>query len=115
MTHGIRPYWQNFIGGEWVDGGDGTRISVTDPATGQPIAEVARGTPADIDRAVASARACFNSRVLRDLRPHKRGDLMLAVARELDACVEEIALLECHDNGKTLAAGRAEVALTSAI
>lgn len=112
MTHGIRPYWQNFIGGEWVDGGDGTRISVTDPATGQPIAEVARGTPADIDRAVAAARACFNSRVLRDLRPHKRGDLMLAVARELDACVEEIALLECHDNGKTLAAGRAEVALT---
>ena len=28
MTHGIRPYWQNFIGGAWVDGGDGTRITV---------------------------------------------------------------------------------------
>ena len=33
MTDGIRPYWKNFIGGEWRDGGDGGRITVTDPAT----------------------------------------------------------------------------------
>ncbi|MES2968744.1 MAG: aldehyde dehydrogenase family protein [Pseudomonadota bacterium] len=112
MATGIRPYWKNYIGGAWVDGGDGGTITVTDPATGLPIAEVARGTPADIDRAVAAARACFNSRVLRDLRPHKRGDLMLAVAHELGQASDEIARVECHDNGKTLAAGRAEVALT---
>lgn len=112
MTGSIRPYWRNFIGGQWVDGGDGTRIAVTDPATDKVIAEVARGTPADIDRAVAAARACFNSRVLRDLRPHRRGDMLLAVARHLGEAADEIALLECHDNGKTLAAGRAEVALT---
>ncbi|MES2843572.1 MAG: aldehyde dehydrogenase family protein [Pseudomonadota bacterium] len=112
MATGIRPYWKNYIGGAWVEGGDGGTITVTDPATGLPIAEVARGTPADIDRAVAAARACFNSRVLRDLRPHKRGDLMLAVAHELGQASDEIARVECHDNGKTLAAGRAEVALT---
>ncbi len=112
MSGGIRPYWRNYIGGAWVDGGDGTRIAVTDPATGEVIAEVARATPTDIDRAVAAARRCFDSRVLRDLRPHRRGDLMLEVARQLDAAVDEIALLECRDNGKTLAAGRAEVALT---
>lgn len=112
MATGIRPYWKNYIGGAWVEGGDGGTITVTDPATGLPIAEVARGTPADIDRAVAAARACFNSRVLRDLRPHKRGDLMLAVAHELGQAIDEIARVECYDNGKTLAAGRAEVALT---
>jgi aldehyde dehydrogenase (NAD+) len=112
MATGIRPYWKNYIGGAWVDGGDGGTITVTDPATGLPLAEVARGTPADIDRAVAAARACFNSRVLRDLRPHKRGDLILAVAHELGQASDEIARVECHDNGKTLAAGRAEVVLT---
>lgn len=112
MITGIRPYWQNYIDGAWVDGAEGTRITVTDPATGAPIAEVARAMPADIDRAVAAARRCYESRVLRDLRPHKRGDLMLEVARHLGTLAEEIALLECHDNGKTLAAGRAEVALT---
>ena len=57
MADGIRPYWRNWIGGDWVDGGDGTTIPVTDPATGEVIAEVARGTPADIDRAVRAARA----------------------------------------------------------
>lgn len=112
MAGGIRPYWKNFIGGEWIDGGDGSRITVTDPATTEPIAEVARGTPGDIDRAVAAARACFDTRVLRDVRPHLRGALILEVARQLDAAADEISLLECHDNGKTLAAGRAEVALT---
>jgi acyl-CoA reductase-like NAD-dependent aldehyde dehydrogenase len=37
---------------------------------------------------------------------------MFAVARELAAMTEEIAELECRDNGKTLANGRNEVALT---
>ena len=112
MIAGIRPYWQNYIDGTWVDGAEGTRITVTDPATGNPIAQVARAMPADIDRAVAAARRCFDRRVLRDMRPYLRGDLMMEVARQLEPLADEIALLECHDNGKTLAAGRAEVALT---
>jgi aldehyde dehydrogenase (NAD+) len=112
MANGIRPWWRNWIGGDWVDGGDGTTIPVTDPATGEVIAEVARGTPADIDRAVRAARACFDSRVLRDVRPHRRGDLMLKVAEELGKAADEIAVVECRDNGKTLANGRNEVALT---
>jgi aldehyde dehydrogenase (NAD+)/betaine-aldehyde dehydrogenase len=112
MTQTVRPYWQNYIDGAWVDGGDGTRITITDPALDEPIAEVARGTAADINRAVTAARRCFDSRVLRDLRPHRRGDLMVEVARHLGDLADEIALVECRDNGKTLAAGRAEVALT---
>lgn len=112
MIAGIRPYWQNYIDGTWVDGAEGTRITVTDPATGDPIAQVARAMTADIDRAVAAARRCFDSRVLRDMRPYLRGELMMEIARQLVPLADEIALLECHDNGKTLAAGRAEVALT---
>jgi aldehyde dehydrogenase (NAD+) len=110
MTDGIRPYWRNWI--RMVDGGDGTTIPVTDPATGEVIAEVARGTSADIDRAVRAARACSDARVLRDVRPHRRGDLMLKVAEELGHAADEIAMVECRDNGKTLANGRNEVALT---
>jgi aldehyde dehydrogenase (NAD+)/betaine-aldehyde dehydrogenase len=112
MTDGIRPYWRNWIGGDWVDGGDGTTIPVTDPATGEVIAEVARGTPSDIDRAVRAARECFDARVLRDVRPHRRGDLMLKVAEELGKAADEVAVVECRDNGKTLANGRNEVTLT---
>jgi len=108
----IRTYWQNFIGGEWVEGATGERITVTDPATAEPIAEVARAVPADVDRAVAAARHCFDSRVLLEMRPSERGELMHRVAARLGGLADEIATVECFDNGKTLAAGRAEVALT---
>lgn len=112
MTLSVRPYWQNFIDGQWMDSADGSRIVVTDPATARPIAEVARALPQDIDKAVAAARKCFDSRILIDMRPALRGELMFEIAAELDLLADEIATVECFDNGKTLAAGRTEVALT---
>ncbi|MCW5731881.1 MAG: aldehyde dehydrogenase family protein [Alphaproteobacteria bacterium] len=108
MTAGIKDYWQNFIGGVWVDGANGARIPVENPATGQVIAEVARASEAEVDRAVAAARACFNARTLIDMRPMARGRMLLEIARHMEAMAEEIALAECLDNGKTLAGGRNE-------
>ncbi|MGQ3074996.1 MAG: aldehyde dehydrogenase family protein [Ferrovibrionaceae bacterium] len=104
----IKRYWQNFIDGAWVDGADGGRIPVEDPARGEVIAEIARATPADVDRAVAAARARFNARTLIDMRPSARGQLLLDIAQAMRAMADDIALVECLDNGKTLAAGRNE-------
>lgn len=112
MTKDIRPYWKNYINGKFVDGATNERITISNPATNEPIAEVARAVPADVDQAVAAARACFESRVLSDMRPHERGDLLFEISRQLDTLVDEIATVECFDNGKTLAAGRGDVALT---
>ena len=44
------------------------RIPVEDPATGKAIAEIARAEPADVDRAVAAARACVRSCSARSSR-----------------------------------------------
>ena len=112
MAIGIKPYWHNYIGGEWVDAAGGETIVVQNPATGEPIAEVARATQPDIDRAVAAARAAFERRVMLDMPPAERGRLMFEVARHLGTMTEEIAEIECLDNGKTLANGRNEVTLT---
>jgi len=43
---------KNFVGGKWVDAVDGGTMEVLNPATGETIAEVPRGTQADVDRAV---------------------------------------------------------------
>ena len=51
----IKPFWQNFINGRYVDGGAG-RLAVTNPADGSLMAEIALANAADIDRAVAAAR-----------------------------------------------------------
>src|SRR5450759_2690373 len=113
MTSKLKTYWQNFIGGEWVDGATGERIAVENPATGEKIADVARAVPADVDRAVAAARRAFDSRTLWEMRPAERGQMMFDVARHLTAMTDEIAVLECVDNGKTLANARNDVALTA--
>src|SRR5579871_119767 len=48
-----------YIDGEWVDPIGRGKWEVVNPATEEPIAEVALGTSADVDRAVAAARAAF--------------------------------------------------------
>ena len=104
----IKKYWRNYINGEWVDAEDGGRIEIENPATGGIIAEVARAQKDDIDRAVAAARACFESRELYNMRPTNRGQLMFDIARHLTEMADEIALAECLDNGKPLAGGKNE-------
>lgn len=108
-----RPYWRNYIDGRWTDGAGGGRIAVENPGTGETIAEVACAGAADVDRAVAAARRVFDSRVLWEMRPAQRGELMMAVADRLMEAVDEVALVECLDNGKTIERGRAEAAMAA--
>ena len=51
----VKPYWQNYIDGAWVDGGAG-RIDVFNPGNGERLAEHALADAADVDRAIAAAR-----------------------------------------------------------
>src|SRR5436305_4115469 len=56
--------YKNFVGGEWVDAVDGGTMDVINPATGEKIAEVPRGTQADVDRAVEAAQEVLPPGVL---------------------------------------------------
>jgi phenylacetaldehyde dehydrogenase len=47
------------IGGRWVDAAEGRTFATIDPATEDAIVEVAHGGAADVDAAVAAARAAF--------------------------------------------------------
>ena len=48
-----------YIDGAWVELPGAPTLSVIDPSSGESIAEVAAGTSADLDRAVAAARRAF--------------------------------------------------------
>lgn len=52
---------QFFINGQWVDPSSRNTIPVINPATEQPIATLAMGGAADVDRAVAAALGAFDS------------------------------------------------------
>lgn len=97
----IAPYWRNWIGGEWSDGGAG-RIDVIDPGTGAHLAEQALANAADVDRAVAAARACHESGALSDLRPVERGRMVQAMGHYLLEHIDTIAPLLTREQGKPL-------------
>ena len=109
MTGEIKRYWQNYIAGERIDGGDGGCIAVENPATLEPLAEIAEATETDIDAAVAAARGCVETRVLIDMKPAKRLQMMLRVAAEIRAVAEEMVTTLCLDSGKRIVDARGEV------
>ena len=102
------------IGGDWVDAASGKTFEVYDPASGKVIANVAQGDSEDIDRAVKTARAAFEtgpwSKMTASERGraiHKLGDLVLEHG-------DELAALEALDNGKPLTVARAaDIPLTA--
>ena len=57
----MKSYLQQYIDGAWVDSEGGTVYKVIDPSTEQPCTEITLGTAADVDTAVAAARAAFES------------------------------------------------------
>ncbi len=101
------------IGGERAEAADGRTFATIDPATGEPICEVAQAGAEDVDRAVAAARAALEG-PLRKVSPSKRAGLMYALAELIKANGEELAELESLDNGKPLASAKGDIAASVA-
>ena len=88
------------IGGNWVDSASGEVLEVEDPAHRRPIAEVPRGGPEDVARAVQAAVDAFPawSRTI----PRERGRLLARIADALEARVEELARTIALETGNAL-------------
>lgn len=91
---------QLVIGGKRVDSSSGETFETVNPATGEVLARVARGNAADIDLAVAAARRAFEDRAWRTLNAYDRGNLLLKLADLIERNADDLAVLECLDNGK---------------
>lgn len=105
-----REYYGSFIDGVEVrESAAGTFMSY-DPATGAELARVQRSDAAIIDHAVDSAARAFPA--WRDLDGAGRARIMVSLADALESNFEQLAYLECIDNGKPLHEARADVQLT---
>jgi acyl-CoA reductase-like NAD-dependent aldehyde dehydrogenase len=90
---------QMFIGGEWTDGASEEGLPVVNPATGDTIAEIPRGTEQDVDRAVQAARTAFDE-VWFDTTPGERSAMLLKLADAVEANADELGRLESENVGK---------------
>jgi acyl-CoA reductase-like NAD-dependent aldehyde dehydrogenase len=95
------------IGGERQPAGDGRTFPTLDPGTGGVLAQVAHAGAADVDRAVAAARAAFDEdSPWRRASPAERGRIIARLADAVEAHAEELAQLESLDNGKPVGFAR---------
>jgi succinate-semialdehyde dehydrogenase / glutarate-semialdehyde dehydrogenase len=94
------------IGGEWAAGGAGT-LPVIDPATEDPIAEVASATPDDALAAVAAAHAALPGWAATP--PRQRAECLRRAWALMTERAESIARLMVCENGKALRDARGEV------
>src|SRR5450759_5349182 len=88
-----------FINGEFVPSASGKRFVSVNPATGETIAEVAEAGKADLDRAVAAARAAFESGPWAEMKPRQRGRILVKAAALLSAGAEEFGRVQRLDTG----------------
>ena len=95
-----------FINGEWVSATSGSQISVVAPATEEVRIVVAEANAADIDRAVAAARAAFDTGPWPRMSHKERAGYLLALADRVEGQAEALAHLLPHESGilKPLAA-----------
>jgi 5-carboxymethyl-2-hydroxymuconic-semialdehyde dehydrogenase len=90
----------NRIGGEWLPAADGTTFETLSPVDLKPLAKVAHGKAADVDRAAKAAKAAFPEWAAMD--GDKRKKLLHKIADAIVARAEEIAFVECIDTGQAL-------------
>ena len=110
MSHPER--YDHHIGGQRVAPSDGAYFPSTNPATGAGLYEAARGTAADVYRAVEAARASLRRPALAGPEPDPaRATCCAGWATSIAEHADELARMETLDNGKLLREMRAQLAV----
>jgi succinate-semialdehyde dehydrogenase/glutarate-semialdehyde dehydrogenase len=96
-----------YIDGKWVRANGSATFAVDDPATGQPLIEIADAGIADARAAVDAAAAALPG--WRATLPRERAEILRAAFDQITAAADSIAELIVRENGKPLADARAEI------
>ncbi len=110
---GELPRYPLLIAGELVPAASGQALTLLDPATQEPFAEVASAGEEDVDRAVVSAHRAFSTGPWRRLNSRERGRLLLRLAELVRQHAEELARTESRNVGKPIREAREEVQLAA--
>src|SRR5438105_2761698 len=107
--------WKLLIGGEWRDAASGRTFTTWNPATEEPLTEIAEAGEPDVDAAVRAARKAFDEGPWPRMSGADRGAVLWKLADLLAANLQEVAELETLDAGKPIAdTTRVDVPITIA-
>jgi 5-carboxymethyl-2-hydroxymuconic-semialdehyde dehydrogenase len=101
---------QHYIAGAFRPGADGRTFATLDPATNEPIAEIAEGLAADVDLAVRAARRAFDEGPWPRLKPDERARVLRRIAEAIRDDADTLVGLEVLDIGMPIAQMRGQAA-----
>ena len=101
---GIADQYRLFIGGRFVAGRSRKTFDTINPATEAVLSRCVEASAADVDAAVASARAAF--RGWSRTKPQERAKYLYRIARRIQERARELAVLETMDGGKPIRESR---------
>jgi len=101
----VRTRYENFIGGKWAPPVKGRYFTDKSPINGQTLAEIARSTAEDIEKALDAAHAIRHA--WGHTAPAARAATLLEIADKMEENLEVLALAETLDNGKPIRETRA--------
>lgn len=101
----IRERYELYINGAWVEPVSGEYIDTFNPTTGEKLAEIAVANEIDVDLAVGAARDAYEGEWGR-MPGAQRGKLLFRLARLIQECSRELAVLETIDGGKPIRESR---------
>jgi gamma-glutamyl-gamma-aminobutyraldehyde dehydrogenase len=94
----VHPF-AHLIDGQQVPASDGGTMDILSPINGQILTTTAKGTAADMNAAIASARTAFEDRRWAGQPPAARKKVLMKWAELIDANALELAVLGVRDNG----------------
>jgi malonate-semialdehyde dehydrogenase (acetylating)/methylmalonate-semialdehyde dehydrogenase len=97
---------KNYIGGEWLASAT-EHVTVTNPATGDALGTVPKGSGADVDAAVAAAKAAFPG--WRDTPPAARARYLFELRNVMVQNYDELLSICTQEHGKTLEESKGDV------
>jgi aldehyde dehydrogenase (NAD+) len=100
----LKPSYGIYLNGEFRDG-RGEAVKTINPATEEPLAEIAEADATDVDDAVSAARAAYQGAWSRTT-PAERSKYLFRIARAIQERGRELAVLETLDNGKPISESR---------
>jgi len=101
---------KNYINGQWQPALSGKTRDIINPCNGEVIGVVADSDAADSLQAIAAAKAAFYEKGdWRRMSGPKRADCLYRIADAIKARIEELAVLDCMDNGKPLREARCDI------
>jgi malonate-semialdehyde dehydrogenase (acetylating)/methylmalonate-semialdehyde dehydrogenase len=107
MTQQTALLEANYIGGAWRGSKASDITAITNPATGEVLAQIGLAGAEDVNAAVAAANAAFPA--WRRTPPQDRIQYLFRFRELLLKRADEIARITTQENGKTLAEAKAEL------